>query len=160
MNHRNSVTVASGVSSSVRGLESCPNPCIDERVLFVMSFWGRWQWSNRAEDSGLGFPTVNVISPYHGLGVPVDDCEWLESEVGSIIETVNSLLKVMGPVAEAFALATWVRPSSQGIKGVTDRVDRYLDCDVKRIDSERWVSAISGAVIATMGDFDCLSDVK
>jgi len=143
----------SGVQSSVRGLVACPSPCMDQRVILVMAQWGRWQWRNREPSMSHGYPSVNVLSVDWGLGRG-DDFHYEEELMPPMVEMANQvLLDLKGP-AQVFAWARWAMPSSGSIPKVIRAADSLLPYDVTRVDAERWINAISGAVMARLGDVE------
>ena len=143
----------SGISSAVRGIAPCPSPCADERVTLIMGQWGRWQWRNRDQSVELGYPSVNPISVDWGLGGE-GDFGFEEALMPPLVELADQVIQDMNGPAREFAMARWAQPHSGNVSQVVRAADARLPYDVSRVDTERWLAAIAGAVMATLGDVE------
>ena len=143
----------SGISSKVRGIAPCPSPVMDKRVALVMGQWGRWQWRNREQSVSHGYPTINVLSVSWGLGRG-DDFEYEDEMMPPLVELANQIIMDMKGPAQVFAWARWAQPHSGNVSQVVRAADTLLPYDVSRVDCERWLGAIAGAVMATLGDVE------
>lgn len=148
---RSSLAAESGVLSSVRGLSPCPSPLMDERVGLVMSQWGNWQWRNRDRVQALGYPSKNPLSVDWGLGRE-GDFVYEDEMMPPLVELANQVLVDLKGPAQVFAWARWACPDSNTLQVVMAHADLLLPFDVKRVDVERWLSAIAGGVSAKLGD--------
>lgn len=141
--------------SRVRGLDRCPAPANDPRVDLAMMLWGQYQWANRDHTQLSGFPSTNPLALDWGLG-RADDFEYVSS-MPATVEIAHQLLMDIGePVAVVVAWGYWAKPRSFGIASGIDPIAHMasglLTYKVTRVDVERWIAAISGAVMCTFGD--------
>lgn len=148
------VRVYSGVAASLKGLgDDCPNPINQPVVMLAMSEWADFVRA-RSEVSGFypgsGYSGTNWLHESHGLGggEDYDDTE----PPPPTVQSVNDLLESIGGPASVIAYLYWAHSSTVGsVHAVTGMANHKLPYTIKRVDVDRWLSVISGAVLARYG---------
>lgn len=140
---------------------SCPSPVSNEMVSLVMGGWGRYVWRNRESAESIGFPASCPLAMFWESGAASPGGLVLTAEaepMSPMVVMTNEMLDRVGDPARLIAWLYWAYPDSAGsVEAVAREATRILPFRVSYRSADRWLGAVSGAVLNEVGDFSGIS---